>query len=284
MSLENISIDIDKIVADTVEECRNENGIFNLVIRDDVFKILEQQCYVVYFPLKNEDINGFHIMRTVNGQKKHFVYINTANTTERQIFTAAHELGHIWNVYAKIKNKYPDFYSYVSEIGESVAEENIVNKFAAQLLMPADIFKKEITKELQVLDYNGKSISKINFLRLTVSLMNTFFVGYKATTRRFLEIGRIDKKTYNTIKEFENDKDFQDIFQNILKEGDYKRLDKRSESKNITNLTDLIREAETKSCDLDNTIERLKKEFDVPSMTFSKQDDQVLFDGSVDFN
>lgn len=270
-------INIDSIIKAVVNECRTENGIINDVIRDDVFKILEKHCYVVYYPLEKEDINGFHIMRTVNGGKKHFVYINTWNTTERQIFAAAHELGHIWDVYGKVKSKFLEIDEFAEGLGYDSAEEFVVNKFAAQLLMPEDLFKKEIEVRLKELNYNGRSISLINLLRLTIGLMDTFFVGYKATTKRFLEIGRINEEVYNDLKEFENNPNFESTFKMILKEGDYKRLNNRPESKNISNLAELIREAETGECHLKNTLNSLKNKFEISPVDSSKHDDQVAF-------
>ena len=42
---------LNQIIEEVVDECRHENGIVNLIIRDDVFKILERNCIVVYYPL-----------------------------------------------------------------------------------------------------------------------------------------------------------------------------------------------------------------------------------------
>lgn len=270
-------INIDNIIKAVVDECRTENGIINDVIRDDVFKILEKHCYVVYYPLEKEDINGFHVMRTVNGEKKHFVYINTWNTTERQIFAAAHELGHIWDVYGKVKSKFLGIDEFAEGLGYDSAEEFVVNKFAAQLLMPEDLFKNEIEIRLKKLNYNGQSISLINLLRLTIGLMDTFFVGYKATTKRFFEIGRISEDVYNILKEYEKHPNFEPTFKMILKEGDYKRLNNRPESKNISNLAELIRKAETGECHLENTLNSLKNKFEISPVDLSKHDDQVAF-------
>ena len=68
-----------------ISEIKHNEKIDNAVIRDDVFSILEKKCTVLYFPLKDDDIDGFHIERTINGQKKDFVFINSAKKTEKQI-------------------------------------------------------------------------------------------------------------------------------------------------------------------------------------------------------
>lgn len=260
-----------------IEKFCLENKIVNKVIRDEVFEILEKYCSAIYYPLEDEDINGFHITRTSNGNIYHFVYINSANTIERQIFTAAHELGHICDVYSKVQALYPEIDNYVQRISSETPEEYVSNKFAAELLMPEEIFKSELKKELEALDYNGSSISKINLLRLVVSLMNTFFVDFKSTTKRFLEIGRISEETYNIIKSFEDEDDFEEKFKDLLKEGDFRRLNTRPNTKNMTNLTEYICEAEQKGCNIKNTIENLKNAFEIRTDNFSEPNAEVDF-------
>lgn len=49
-----------------------------------------------------EDANGLHVQRVVNGEEKHFVFINTNSTLEKQVYTAAHELGHVWEIDKKV--------------------------------------------------------------------------------------------------------------------------------------------------------------------------------------
>ena len=268
----------DTVIINVVNECRNENGIVNPVIRDDVFKILERHCYVVYYPLDHEDINGFHVNRTLNGQNTHFVFINSWNMIERQVFTAAHELGHIWNVYQKVKQRIPQIDEYVALVSKELPEEFVVNKFAAQLLMPEDLFTSAMQMALQKLHYNGKTISKMNLLRLIASLMDTFLVGYKAVTKRLLEIGKLRQDIYDIVKRYEYEADFEETFNSILKEGGYKRLNKRPKpNKNITNLTDVIRTAESTDCPLTSTIMTLKKEFEISTAELKDQDGEVAF-------
>ena len=272
-----MNIDFNKVIKKIIKEFCFENNIVNKVIRDEVFEILEKYCFAIYFPLENEDINGFHITRTLNGNIYHFVYINSANTIERQIFTAAHELGHLCGDYKKVKDECPEIDNYVQQRSSETPEEYVSNKFAAELLMPEEIFKSELEKELDNLDYNGSSISRVNLLRLVVSLMNTFFVDFKSTTKRFLEIGRISEETYNIIKSFEDESDFEKIFKALLKEGDFRRLDNRPNTKNMTNLTEYIREAEQKGCNIKNTIENLKNAFEIRTDNFSEPNAEVDF-------
>ena len=139
-------LNFDNLINEIVNDFRLENNVINIIVRDEVFGILERYCTVIYYPLDNEDINGFHIKRNVNGRSKHFVYINTANTTERQIFAAAHELGHIWNVYEKVKSEYENIDEYIASVTDEIPEEYVSNKFATQLLIPLELFKEEMDR------------------------------------------------------------------------------------------------------------------------------------------
>lgn len=261
-----------------VSECRKENNIFNPVIRDDVFIILELHCTVIYYPLENEDINGFHVLRTINGCKTHFVYINTANPIERQVFAAAHELGHILDVYGKVKQLFPQIDSYALSMGASSPEEYVVNKFTAQLLMPDDLFTDVIEKCLKKFNYNGRSISKINMLRLIANLMDTFLVGFKATTIKLVEIGRLQPDVYDKVKDFEYEPEYNKTIEKILKEDGLKRLVKHpTPNRNISNLTEIIRNAEKSNCDLISTISLLKDEFEINTTEPSDHDSEVIF-------
>lgn len=267
--------EFEKLLQEVIDDLKQENNIVNKLIRDDVFKILENHCYVVYYPLENENINGFHVVRTIKNESAHFVYINTANTIERRIFAAAHELGHIWQVYQKLQKKCPAIDEYINSLWDGSNEEFVANKFAAQLLMPSDLFREEVTRELgdPKYNYNGKSISTANLLRVIVHLMDTFFVGFKATTRRLFEIGRYTEEVYNIIKTYED----SDIFKNILQEEEYTRLNKRPRHKSISNLTEIIRKAEIDGCELESTIEVLKKDFDINTLDFSESNNEIDF-------
>lgn len=283
MDMQEMKKQFDSVIVAVVDECKKENEIVNVLIRDDVFEILESHCKVIYYPLEDEDINGFHVTRTLCGQACHFVYINTWNTRERQVFTAAHELGHIWDAYSKVKSRFSEIDEYAIEASkedgeEEPPEEFVSNKFAAQLLMPHDQFTDAVNDALKELDYNGRSISKVNLLRLIASLMDTFLVDYKAVTKRLKEIGRLLPEVFTIVKKYESDPDFVDTFDSILKEGGHKRLNQRTEdNRNISNLTDYIRKAEKNGCDLHSTIATLKDEFKIKTAELSDQDSEVAF-------
>lgn len=154
----------------------------NTLLREDVLELLDRFCTVVYFPLKREENNGFHITGVpfADGSKQHFVFINTAQTMEKQVFTAAHELGHIWHV---------DDY-VIKDLGlDDTAElrEMIINRFAAVLLIPGDIFDGSVDVHIKEYGATDKTITIKNLLKVIVVLMNQFFVPMKSIVLRLVE-------------------------------------------------------------------------------------------------
>ena len=98
----------------------------NFLLREDVLDLLDKYCTVVYYPLLGEENNGFRLKEVplADGTLRDFVFINTAQAMEKQLFTAAHELGHIWNV--------DEFVIGDLAIQDSYdLREHIINRFAA---------------------------------------------------------------------------------------------------------------------------------------------------------
>ena len=70
-----------------VEKIKEEYQIVNPIVRSDIFEILDNICVVLRYPLDNdEEANGIHVERWIKGEKKDFVFINTSNSIEKQIY------------------------------------------------------------------------------------------------------------------------------------------------------------------------------------------------------
>ncbi|WP_294351031.1 ImmA/IrrE family metallo-endopeptidase [uncultured Clostridium sp.] len=160
----------------------------NCIIRDEIFRILDKYCKVIYYPIENDEICGF--VYSFKGKK--FAYINSYIPLEKQVFASAHELYHIW--YSDIEKGellYTDILdgnSHEKTIGN---EDLKANRFAAELLVQEDVFRNEI-KQMEV---KNNFISKRNI----VELMDIFLVSYKTIINRLLELKYIDKKRYNEL-------------------------------------------------------------------------------------
>jgi Zn-dependent peptidase ImmA (M78 family) len=156
------------------------------IIHDDIFRILEKECRVIYYPIANNEICAFY--RKVDMKK--FVYINTAIPYEKQVFAAAHELAHVLGV-AEDRSEVlqsDDVKDYVDSHGSSKENrgkiENVANRFAAEFLVQTDVLKEL----LQINECKKNEIS----LRTIVELMDMFRVPYKTIVRRIYEIGYIE--------------------------------------------------------------------------------------------
>lgn len=239
-----------------VKELRNENGIINEIIRDDVFSILQSKCTVLYYPLPDEDCDAFHIEKPVNGKKEQFVFINTHNTRERQAFSAAHELGHIWNV-----DKY--LHERLKEI--KFDTEDVINRFAAELLMPEELFQNALDEYLNYIQYEGPGIKVFDLVKIIVYLMNYFFVPYKSVVFRFNELKRLDASLNNKILIYKD----SELVTDIIKAEQYTRLGIRNEIKSLDNLQEYIYEVEKGELINKTKIENIKSAFDIQDVVQS---------------
>lgn len=217
-----------------VNEIKRENNIVNEIVRDDVFSILQERCTVLYYPLEGEEPDGCagcHLEKVVNGEVEQFVFINTKNTRERQAFSAAHELGHIWKVDKRIKAIHPDM---------NIVEEEVVNKFAAELLLPRRHFEKVLNDRLKNIGYKGPNMDMVTMVGLIAYLMNYFFVPYKSVVRRMNEIGRLNEINNESIYKYKD----SSLLKTIIKAEQYTRLGIVNELKSMDNLQEYLQIAE----------------------------------------
>ena len=214
----------------------------NSILREDVMALLEAEkhCKVVYFPLSDRN-NGFHIMDIPlsNGEKYHFVFINTSQTMEKQNFTAAHELGHIWNI---------DEYVLAKLRVEPSPEmrEAIINRFAAMLLMPENLFCRVVDEKLAEINVIDGTSTMADALKVVVYLMNHFFAPKKAVVLRLCELGRISQEGAKDLLGYGDlDKDIVEAFvKKVIRDNGYTRLEQTSEKKWIEGLGELLEQVE----------------------------------------
>ena len=165
-----------------IDRIRKDYLLQNMTIKDDIFGILEKLCVVVYYPLENEVNCGFHTKRFVKDRLEDFVYINTAKPLADQVFAAAHELGHVWGVAIEVWEA----------AGETEAltideEERIINRFAAELLMPGDEFKKTFWAHMREQKLIPNQVKVEDLVRVMVMQMNDYMVPYESVRRRMIE-------------------------------------------------------------------------------------------------
>lgn len=178
MERETVAEAIQKIISDIRESCI----IQNTAIRESIFGILENACTVIYYPLENEKNRGFHIKKIVNNELEDFVYINTAKPIAEQIFTAAHEAGHIWSIAEKV-------WTVLGYEGKPTdeEEEEITDWFAAELLMPTEAFREVFFAHMNELGIKAGKVKLDDLVQVIVLQMNDFMVPYESVRRRLVE-------------------------------------------------------------------------------------------------
>lgn len=251
---------IDDSICCLIEDIRRESIIKNEVIRDDIFDILESRSTVIYYPLDGEKNRGFHVKRIVKEELRDFVYINTAIPLAEQVFTAAHELGHICNV--------------ADNVWKSVAgnapmtlkqEEDITDRFAADLLMPQDCFSRLFETHMKDMGITGNTISLEQLARLMAFQMNDFLCPYEAVRRRLLELEIISDKIGDILKDQEN---IQTLV-NILTMDQNTYLGEGTRIKTIPGLRSCIENAKQKQVDA-YLIKRLETAFELKNIEITK--------------
>ena len=159
--------EVDKIRA-LVREKLVEFCKLNDVIGAQIFKILEKESHVLYYPLEDQTVWGFS--EKVHG--KAFVCINTSLEYEKQVFAAAHELFHLW-------------YGSAGEVllpeAEYEEEELRANRFAAEFLINEELLLQEM--RIYNIDKENPEVKDI------IRLAHLFVVPYQMLVKRLFEIG-----------------------------------------------------------------------------------------------
>ncbi len=238
------------IIQKFITQKKNEKKIVNQVIRDDVFAILRAECVVLYYALDDSGIEGCHVIKPLNGELKQFVFINTTKAVQEQTWTAAHELGHVWKVDSYVKE----------ESGQDdLDSEDIVNRFAAELLLPADIFKKELDDKLKEYGYKGPWMTEEMMVRLVTYLMNYFCTPYKAIIRRFIELGYVKAEAEQRfLSGFEKQ---SELYRRLIVENQYTRLETVNKAYSMENVEQDICMLEENEIYSDKKVERLRQMF-----------------------
>jgi Zn-dependent peptidase ImmA (M78 family) len=108
----------------------------------DIETLIQEYAILIYRAIPLEGVDGVSLNIKVPG-KKPSIIVNTNQSHKRQLFTLAHELGHLiipWHLGTIVDNIYPKAYKN----NHYLELEREANKFAAELLMPKDWMLNEI--------------------------------------------------------------------------------------------------------------------------------------------
>lgn len=84
-------------------------------------------------------------------------------------------------------------------------EENITNRFAAELLMPAEVFKQSFLEHMKELGIKSGKVKVDDLVRVMVMQMNAFMVPYEAVRRRLVEIGLMQQSAADFLESKEEE-------------------------------------------------------------------------------
>lgn len=147
----------------------------------DLFRECERCGYkLLRYPLGEEADLGFTMKRDADT----IIFTNTSSRLSREIFTLAHEIGHI---ILHVENMEPFIDDAITISGKSTdANEQEANYFAACLLMPADEVDRFLDLELEDFENNGLSAMDI------ARMMSDFSVSFDMALNRLESLGKID--------------------------------------------------------------------------------------------
>ena len=156
-------------------------------LKDNIFKLIAQKSIVMFYPIKDlDEKNDAFLLQDIQltGTKVNAIFINTYMTLEKQIFSAAHEYGHLTEV---------SRYVLKGNCKDHELDERIVNRFAAELLMPDHNFKAEANKLIGKFR-DEKGIRIVDLIRVILGLMQEFCVPYNALAIRMYETGILSER------------------------------------------------------------------------------------------
>ena len=247
----NLPNNVVKKIREEVEKIKEEYQIINPLVRTDIFDILDKLCVVLRYPLDDdEEANGIHVERWIKGSKVDFVFINTSNSIEKQIYTAAHELGHVWKIDEKVLN----------QVKEDVDSEAIINRFAAELLMPYDLFVRLFALKCTEHKISDGMVDDQILMKVIVFLMNTFMVPYKAVIYRMEEVEIIDSENRKELEKIEEEN--SELIINCIKSGDYQNVLKTDRQKSMSDLYNILDRAEELELLTDTKLMRIRERFE----------------------
>ena len=139
-------------------------------------------------------------------------------------------------------------------------EENCMNRFAADILMPKDIFFAPVRENYKHYSTENNSITKDNLLKFSIYLMDYFLVPFKAVLIRLFEIKFLQKKV---AEEILNDQKILEEIGIYIKNLGYKRLGIRTEKKSIKDFPELLNEAQKKDIFSQDKLDLIRKKMDI---------------------
>lgn len=147
----------------------------------DLFKECERYGFKLFrYPLGENAELGFAMKKDADI----ILFTNTCSRLSREIFTLAHEIGHVM-LHMGTGDSFMDNSLTISEINVDEKERE-ANYFAACLLMPADDVGRFL--DLEIVNFEKNGLSAMDIARI----MSEFQVSFDMALNRLEDLGKID--------------------------------------------------------------------------------------------
>lgn len=185
----------------------------------DLFKECDKLGYkLLRYPLDENAVLGF----TVKKEEDIIIFTNSSSRLSREIFTLAHEIGHIL-LHLVDENPFMDDNVTISDKNSDEKEQE-ANYFAASLLMPSEDILRFIDLEIPNFPKNGLTAMDI------ARMMSEFNVSFDMTLNRLESLGIIDS---NQKLRLDNEKIEKKVGNLLRNSGGNARLNVASKEINI---------------------------------------------------
>ena len=183
-------LDIKKLAADT----RQSFGVLqNVPIGNDIRLLLEKKGIVLCeYPFP--DNAGTHTYGNITWFKTDketitFIGLNTSSYYDEQVFALAHEIYHFITKTGK---------AYSPELDHEDEEiEKKADRFAAELLLPAEALKQSVKEAFESLDLLNATDNRI--LWFAARIQCDWWLPYRSVINRFFEEALISEDQYNLL-------------------------------------------------------------------------------------
>lgn len=180
----------------------------------DLFEECERQGYkLLRYPLGEEANLGFVLKKDMDI----VIFTNTSSRLSREIFTLAHEIGHVI-LHMRNSSSFIDDDATISDRNADQIEQE-ANYFAACLLMPGDEVDKFLDFEID--EYNQRNLSAMDIAKL----MSEFKVSFEMAINRLESLNKIDVNKKITLNNDRNEIRVSRLLKNI---GDNSHLNEPS--------------------------------------------------------
>ena len=254
--------EIIESIQNFIETKRNEDELLtlfpNALLRTDTIDLLDHFCTIIYYPLEDRN-NGFNIdLPSRKNGVISFVYINTNQTIDKQIFTAAHELGHIWQIDKELIKK--------GILNSDINPETIMNRFAAELLMPEKHFEKTARSEFMRRTGGQHTIGIGDLIESVAFLMNLYYTPPVSVVLRLAECNIISQTDADKIVKYIGNEDspISHQLQEVLKDNNFVQFLNPDKKKWIKGLPELFEKASQDPAISPQKIATLRAAFDLP--------------------